>query len=214
LLRRDNFDGHTGSYRAFRFPVRTIAFARSRIRVQILEQRGWWEYGWLVVALELGEELLTLWFLAFLAIAWVVVYLPAARRARNLSPLPAVMRFKRRMKLISPYKSAGRWIVVPPGGTRPAAPISAQRTKRRRKYIFMGLLTAAVGTGIWSLVTGGSQLELHFVVDAALVFYAALLLDAKRRRDERVRKVRDLPRPETSSSDYFEVIEASGTRNA
>ena len=157
---------------------------------------------------------MTLWFLAFLAIAWAVVYLPATRRARHSSPLPAVMRFKRRMKLISPYRNAGRWIVVPPGGPGRATPLATQRTLRRRKFILLGLLAFALATGVLAVVTRGQQLELHLVADAALVFYAALLLDTKRRSVERSVKVRELPQQEPAESEYFEVIEASGTRNA
>ncbi|HWL65029.1 MAG TPA: hypothetical protein VNP73_03560 [Actinomycetota bacterium] len=118
------------------------------------------------------------------------------------------------MKLISPHRNVGRWVVVPPGGPGSATPVSKQQSQRRRKFILLALLSFALATGIWSLVTRGDLLELHLVADAGCVFYASLLLDAKRRRVEHRHKVRKLPRPEDKASDYFEVIEAGGTRNA
>jgi hypothetical protein len=155
---------------------------------------------------------LTIWFLAFLAVAWIVVYLPAARRARHSSPWPAAQRFKRRMRLISPHTSAGRWIVIP-GANKRVAKQAVRRGQQRRKAIFVTLLSIVFFTAAWSLANGGQGLELNLVADAATAFYSALLLDAKRRRDERAVKVHSLKRPIESESEYFEVIEASGGHN-
>ena len=155
---------------------------------------------------------MTLWFLAFLAVAWIVVYIPAAWRARQTSPFPAVQRFKRRMRLISPKTSAGRWIVVP-GARQRSARQAFHRAQQRRKAILLGLVCIAVATGVWAIFAGGEGLEINLVADAAATFYAALLLDAKRRRTERGVKVRPLQRPAPVESDYLEVIEAGGGQN-
>jgi hypothetical protein len=116
------------------------------------------------------------------------------------------------MRLISPHTSAGRWIVIP-GANKRVAKQAVRRGQQRRKAIFVTLLSIVFFTAAWSLANGGQGLELNLVADAATAFYSALLLDAKRRRDERAVKVHSLKRPIESESEYFEVIEASGGHN-
>ena len=99
--------------------------------------------------------------------------------------------------------------MVPPAGAGPSRE-SFHRAQQRRKSILICLISVSVGTGLWSLINGGQALELNLVADAATAFYAALLLDSKRRRVERSLKVRTLQRPSTQESEFFEVIEASG----
>ena len=101
-----------------------------------------------------------------------------------------------------------------PGARERTAREASRRGKQRRKAIFVLLLAVAGMTGVWALVNGGDALEINLVADAAVAFYAALLLDAKRRRDERAVKVHSLSRPVTSTDEeYFQVIEAGGGRN-
>lgn len=101
-----------------------------------------------------------------------------------------------------------------PGARERMAREAVRRGRQRRKAILVSLLTIVFFTAAWSLLNGGDLLEVNLVADAVLAFYAALLLDAKRRRDERQVKVRPLNQPVQSESEYFEVIEASGGRNS
>ena len=161
---------------------------------------------------ELGEELLTVWFLAFLAVAWIIVYLPSVWRARQKSPLPAVQRFKRRMRLISPRTYTGRWIVIPESRER-LAHQAALRAQDRRKQVLRVLIGVAAGTGIWAILSGGPAVEAHLVADAAVAFYVALLLDAKRKRDERLSKVHAIGGRtplQVEADGAYEVLEAGG----
>ena len=58
--------------------------------------------------------------------------------------------------------------------------------------VVLGL--AAVGTAVWAIASGGSALPVHGVVDLAVIGYLALVTRADRRRRERLRKVRHMPR--------------------
>lgn len=116
------------------------------------------------------------------------------------------------MRLISPRTSAGRWIVVP-GARQRTEKQAFRRAQQRRKAILLGLIGIALVTGVWAVVAGGDGLEINLVADAAVAFYAALLLDVKKRRVERGVKVRRLERQSPAESEYFEVIEAGGGRN-
>ena len=157
---------------------------------------------------------MTVWFLAFLAVAWIVLYLPSVWRARQRSPFPAVQGFKRRMRLISPRSNSGRWVVVPDSRER-VAQRSATRAQMRRKRVLSLLLFIAGITGIWALAAGGVAVEIHLITDAVAAFYIALMLDSRRRQVEREAKVRTLhaARPPSDLLDAdptFEVLEAGG----
>lgn len=167
------------------------------------------------IGLELGEELLTAWFLAFLVIAWLIVFVPAARRARHRTPLTAVQGFKRRMRLIAPRTRGGRWIVVPE--PRDLIEVGwSHRVQQRRMAILIGLLALAIATALWAIFSDATAaFEIHLVVDAAAAFYVALLIDGKRRRAERSVKVRPLASaPSTKDAPVSEPLEASGGRRA
>jgi hypothetical protein len=153
---------------------------------------------------------LTFWFLAFLAIAWLVVYLPSVWRARAHTPLNAVENFKRRMRLISPRASGGRWVVVPESGRHLVRSERRESSVRLKRVVLLILLTLTLATGLWALIRwDGNLLELHLVVVGATGFYAALLIDAKRRRDERLVKVASLTeRARPSLEEHHERLEA------
>jgi hypothetical protein len=159
---------------------------------------------------------LTVWFLAFLAAAWVIVYLPSVWRARQTSPFPAVQRFKRNMRSISPRARVGRWVIMPESRER-VVQLAFERAQTRRKRILIGLVSVALGTGVWAVVAGGIAVELHLIVDALAAFYVALILDANRKRTEREVKVRTLAPPRAPSlreAEHFEVLEAGGGRSS
>lgn len=157
---------------------------------------------------------MTVWFLAFLAVAWIIVYLPSVWRARQKSPLPAVQGFKRRMRLISPRANTGRWIVIPESRER-LAHQAMLRAQDRRKQVLRVLVGVAVVTGIWAVMSGGAAVEAHLIADAAVAFYVALLLDAKRKRAERVSKVHAIGphaplQGRIERDGGYEVLEAGG----
>ena len=161
---------------------------------------------------------MTAWFLAFLAVAWIVVYLPSVWRARQKSPFLAVQGFKRRMRLVSPRTGNGRWVVVPES-REGVARRAYLRAQERRKRILGGLVAVALGTGVWALVSGGIAVELHLIVDALAAFYLALVMDAKRKLVERQQKVRTLHAPAQPTASFdesseFGYLQAGGSHNS
>jgi membrane protein implicated in regulation of membrane protease activity len=174
-----------------------------------------WRYREAVaVGLELGEELLTFVFLGLLALAWIAVFLPAALRARRTAPLSTAERFKRRMSLIAPRAGHGRWIVVPESYAR-LAKGSFRRGQERRKKILIALLGAAAFTGVVAFFAGGAAWEVHLASDASLALYVALLIEAKRRRDEQGSKLRSIEtrrRARQPEVTFQEPIRAGGAR--
>lgn len=152
---------------------------------------------------------MTIWFLAFLAVMWVAVFLPGAARARQRTPLWAVARFKRVMSTLAPARPAprhavprgragrrpttsGRWIVVPVSEERARDRAAFRRAQQRRTRLLVLLGSAAVASAVAAIAARGIWLDIHLMIDGALVFYVALLFEIKRRRDERFAKVRPL----------------------
>jgi hypothetical protein len=62
------------------------------------------------------------------------------------------------------------------------------------------LVMAAIGTGVWALVSAGAALSVHLTVDVIAVMYGALLYESRRRRNERRRKVRNIARHPLSAT--------------
>ena len=138
---------------------------------------------------------MTLVFLVLLGLAWIAVFLPAAARARQGTPLSTAERFRRRMQLIAPppASSRGRWIVVPESTDR-LAYFSYRRAQERRRKIFLGLLTATSVLFLISLVSGALW-SLTAMAVFALFSYVVLLIGAKRRSEDVRRKIQPLHRP-------------------
>ena len=163
--------------------------------------------------LELGEELLTLWFLAFLAGASLAICIPAGVRARRNSPYSATQLFKKRMSLVAPRSRGGRWVIVPDNHDLALERMAIRQARRRRRTIAAVLVLAALGTGVWALIEKGIATEIHLVTDAVLVFYIALISETKRRRNERTAKVRPLPPRREEATAYLETAHAGGGRH-
>jgi len=158
---------------------------------------------------------LTLIFLGLLALAWIAVFLPAALRAKQSAPLTTAERFKRRMNLIAPRAGNGRWIVVPESYDR-LAMSSFRRGQRRRTKILIALLAAALFTGLVAVFSGGGAWEVHLAVDFSLGLYVALLIEAKRRREESVTKLRSLESRRSAREaeiTFHEPVRAGGGRH-
>ena len=155
---------------------------------------------------------MTIWFLVVLASISTIVCLSGGLRARHNTPLSASERYKRRMSLIAPRRmSAGRWVVVPESRDD-LARASFRKAQRRRRIWLIYLGTAAAISGIVAVVKGGTFVELHLLVDAVVVFYVALLLEAKRRRVERERKVHRLRRAAPARAEPLARVSAGGRR--
>lgn len=134
---------------------------------------------------------MTYWFLLLLAAAWIAVFLPAVMRARQNAPLSTAERFRRRMELIAPRAHSGRWVVVPEDRERLHGR-SFRKGQRLRRRLLIVLLGASAMSLLAALVAGGAMWEVALAFAASLAVYVVLLLEAKRRRTERVEKVRRL----------------------
>jgi hypothetical protein len=130
-------------------------------------------------------------FLLVLVLAWVVVCLPAANRARERSPLLSTQLFKRGLERIGSdthghfLREFGR---SPEASPRPIA----TRVRRVPTVLFCLLALGAVGTAAAAIVEGGSMWEMHLATDAALAIFISLLIEEKHRKLECRRKVRSL----------------------
>lgn len=144
----------------------------------------------------MGKGSVTVVFLALLAISWIAVFLPAIVRARQTTPLSTAERWRRRMELIAPRHPqgrAGRWIVVPES-RGDLARASFRRGQRRRRRILELMIGACIGSLAAALVLHGRAWQVQLACDGSLILYAALLIEAKRRRRERAQKVRSIAR--------------------
>ncbi|HEX2240052.1 MAG TPA: hypothetical protein VHJ82_02750 [Actinomycetota bacterium] len=92
------------------------------------------------------------------------------------------------MDLIAPHSSAGRWVLVPAAGSRYGRR-SFRRTQARRIRVLQFLLGAVAITLLAALYGGEGIWEIQLLTDLALIGYVVFLLEAKRRRQDRVVKV-------------------------
>lgn len=137
---------------------------------------------------------MTVLFLVALAASWVAIFLPAIRRARQATPLSTAERWRRRMELIAPRhastRTRGRWVVVPES-RKSLARDSWRRGQRARRRIFELMIGAVIGSFLVALFWHSDNAWLvHLGCDFSLVLYAALLIEAKRRRHQRVAQLR------------------------
>ena len=173
---------------------------------------------------------MTIWFLAFLALIWIGVFLPGAVRARRRTPLPAATRFRRVMSSIAPPRPAprhaasrpaamksrtdsGRWVIVPYSDERVRQRIAAKEAQHRRRRMLVLLIAAAVVSAVAAVLRGQPWLEIHLMLDGALLFYVALLHETKRRREERLTKVRTLAPAPSDDVQIIEPVSIGGERS-
>jgi hypothetical protein len=72
------------------------------------------------------------------------------------------------------------------------------------------LLAAAVTSAVAAVLRGQPWLEIHLMLDGALLFYVALLHETKRRRDERFAKVRSIERPLSDDAQVLSPVSVGG----
>ena len=105
---------------------------------------------------------------------------------------------------------AGRWVVVP-RADKPRGPRLTKGAHKMRRVLLLLLLGAAGVSGVVAVLVRGQAIEVHLVIDAALAFYVALLMELKRRRDEKAAKVRPLvPNQAREQLFTYEPLEAGG----
>ncbi len=111
------------------------------------------------------------------------------------------------MSLLAPKSAQPRYMLVPARSDR-LARAAYQKQRLRRIRILAFLAAAAPVSGLVALFVGGSMWEVHLAFDFSLVLYVALLVEAKRRRQERLTKVEPLGRRDLGSlyDDDFEDL--------
>lgn len=107
------------------------------------------------------------------------------------------------MSLLAPKSAQTRYVLVPARSDR-LARAAYQKQRLRRIRILAFLAAAAPLSGLVALFTGGSMWEVHIAFDFSLVLYVALLVEAKRRRQERLTKVEPLGRRDMVAALYDE----------
>jgi hypothetical protein len=109
-------------------------------------------------------------------------------------------RFKKALQALAPKGNAstGRWILVP-GAHHHDAESSFERSQRRRTWILQGLL-GGVGLTFVAAVAWSPFWNLQLTMDFALALYVVFLIEAKRRRAERMTRMRELERFRRSDS--------------
>ncbi|MDQ3953776.1 MAG: hypothetical protein M3279_12575 [Actinomycetota bacterium] len=102
------------------------------------------------------------------------------------------------MSLLAPKSAQPRYMLVPARSDRLArAAYQKQRVRRIRILAFLAL--AAPASGIVALAADGSMWEVHVAFDFSLFLYVALLIEAKRRRQERLTKVEPFGRRDVAA---------------
>lgn len=102
----------------------------------------------------------------------------------------------------------GRWIVVPHASERVQKREALRRARLRRRRALAALGLVAIATAGAAVLQGGAWLELHLMADGVLVFYVAMLMETKRRHDERATKVLRIPQPQSDDVIVFESVRA------
>lgn len=121
-------------------------------------------------------------------------------------------RFRHSMQLLSPrLGEEGRWVVVPGSvRTKPSSQRRAlrqQRVLKRRRFVLVVLVWMAAGSLAAALLGAPGGWISHIAIDAALVGHAAFLIETKRRRIERRRKVRPIDQRRARREAEFDFFE-------
>ena len=115
--------------------------------------------------------------------------------------------------MIAPRRSAKggrRMIVSKEAGRRVVSHRKSQR-QRTKILVVSGLLAPASALAAFA-AGGGGWWEIHLVCDLSFALYVTLLLEAKHRRLERLRKVRPLATRGSAPSLSPQRLTASGLR--
>lgn len=115
--------------------------------------------------------------------------------------------------MIAPRRStkAGRRLIVSKEAGRRVISHRKSQRQRTRLLVASGLLVPASAIAAFA-AGGGGWWEIHLVCDLSFALYVTLLLEAKHRRHERLRKVRPLATRRSAPSVSPQRLTASGLR--
>lgn len=142
--------------------------------------------------------------LVVLAIVWAAVLIPPLVRQRaEVRPADSIGDFRRRLGVLqrtTPTTVQPAYRLQSAQPTQAPTPQAMQsrrmEAQRRRRDILLALGAGAVATLLIGLIPAfRSMLWLNLVFDLLLVGYIALLVQMKKRSEERRRKVAHLPTP-------------------
>ena len=112
---------------------------------------------------------------------------------------------------MAPRSRGGRWVIVPDNHDVAMERLAIRRSRRRRRRILLLIVLACIGTGVWAWFERGAAVEIHLVLDGALIFYLALMSEMKKRRVERDAKVRSLA-GRRHAPEFARTAQAGGRR--
>jgi hypothetical protein len=115
--------------------------------------------------------------------------------------------------MIAPRRPAkgGRRLIVSKEAGRHVISHRKSQAQRTRILVASGLLVPASAVAAFA-AGGGGWWEIHLVCDLSFALYVTLLLEAKHRRHERLRKVRPLATRGSGSPVAPQRLTASGLR--
>ena len=102
-------------------------------------------------------------------------------------------------------------MIVPKGAGRRVHSHRKSQRQRKRILVVSGLLVPVSAAAAF-VAEGGGWWEIHLVCDFSFALYVTLLLEAKYRRQERLRKVRPLAKRGSRPSVASQRLTATGLR--
>ncbi len=104
-------------------------------------------------------------------------------------------------------------MIVPYSDERGRQRAAAKKAQHRRRRMLALLVATALLSAVAAVLRGQPWLEIHLMADGALLFYVALLHEAKRRREEKLTKVRTLAPPASDEMDVAGSVSMGGERS-
>ena len=123
---------------------------------------------------------------------------------RHATSRPAAMKSR---------TDSGRWVIVPYSDERVRQRAAVKKAQHRRRRMLVLLIAAVFLSGVAAVLRGQPWLEIQLMLDGALLFYVALLHETKRRREERVNKVRTLEPPASDDVQIIGPVSVGGERS-
>jgi hypothetical protein len=103
-------------------------------------------------------------------------------------------------------------VIVPYSEERVRQRAAVKKAQHRRRRMLVLLIGAALASAVTAISQGQPWLEIHLMLDGVLLFYVAMLHEVKRRRDEKLTKVRTLQRAPSEDVQILEPVSAGAER--
>ena len=144
-------------------------------------------------------------FLIILVVAWTLIFLPTARRAKWTRPAASVQRYRSGMRMVAPRTEYE--IRRATAGHSP----SEQKLRARRRDVVVFLGTGAAFAGLAATLSDAAAWPVCITFVAMLLLYAAAVNEADRRKAARRVAARRLqrqlrPQAESVDLDYAEAV--------